>query len=393
MSGMDNILVAHLADTHLGYRQYNIYERELDIYDALDEAVDHMLEEHVELVIHAGDFFDTPKPPPQAVRRAIQALRRLKEHEIPVLAVLGDHDLPKRRGEHPLAILEEVGLIRVLGIPGVSDKPVEIRTRGGRYTLVAGLVHHRGIAREKLLARLRALNAPDAPTPKILVLHQALEGTSPEYELARGELPRGYSYYALGHIHRTMAFNVEGTIAAYPGSLDALRIDEAEYEEGHGFLLVDVGPRTAYTHLIRIETRPQPVYHVKYDALAEELRRIAAAVEKISRNGKKPLVHVIVEGENIDRKRVHMLVHRLLEKHTLYIHLIVQEKRLRESGVEVDVATGKLDRLEILKKLIGDHELAKLADEIIDLVALGGQEYELKLRIEEFFRKRYGDKP
>ncbi len=390
---MDSILVAHLADTHLGYRQYNIYERELDIYDALDEAVNRILEEHAELVIHAGDFFDSPKPPPQAVRRAIQALRRLKERNVPVLAVLGDHDLPKRRGEHPLSILEEVGLIRVLGVPGVSDKPVEVRTRGGRYALVAGLVHHRGTVREKLLARLRALNPPDSPNPKILVLHQALEGTSPEYELAKSELPRGYSYYALGHIHRTMAFNVEGAIAAYPGSLDALRIDEAEYEEGHGFLLVDVGPRTAYTHLVRIETRPQPVYRVRYEALADELRRIAAAVEKMARSGKKPLVHVIVEGEGIDRKRVHTLVHRLLEKYALYIHLIVQERRVRESGVEVDVATGRLDRLEILKKLIGDPELAKLADEIIDLVALGGQEYELKSRIEEFFRKRYGDKP
>ena len=32
--------IAHIADTHLGYRQYNIEERENDIYDAFCEAIE-----------------------------------------------------------------------------------------------------------------------------------------------------------------------------------------------------------------------------------------------------------------------------------------------------------------------------------------------------------------
>ena len=31
------VRIAHFADTHLGYKQYNLDEREKDIYDALDE--------------------------------------------------------------------------------------------------------------------------------------------------------------------------------------------------------------------------------------------------------------------------------------------------------------------------------------------------------------------
>ncbi len=42
------VRIAHLADTHhLGYKQYNLDEREKDIYDGLFEISDKILEEHV----------------------------------------------------------------------------------------------------------------------------------------------------------------------------------------------------------------------------------------------------------------------------------------------------------------------------------------------------------
>ncbi len=386
---MESVLVLHLADTHLGYRQYNIYERELDIYDAFDEATEIAIREHVDLVLHSGDFFDTPKPPPQAIRRAIRALRRLREKNIPFIAILGDHDIPKRRGEHPLAVLEEVGLARIAGIPGVSER-LWIKTRNGVDVFVAGLVHHRATMREKLLARLQSLTPPEERKPRILLLHQAVEGTSPEYELALSELPRGYSYYALGHIHRPGVYRVWGTIAVYPGSIDALRIDEV-YDEGHGVVIAEVGVETASSYFERLTSlRPQVIYRIEYnDKLSTELARIASRVSQLAQQ-KKPLVHLVIEGVDIDRQRVYKLVQRLFEKNTLYTHLVFHERAIKAGNVEIDATQGRLDRLEILKKLIGDEELAKLADDLIEMVALGASDYELRARINEFFRKRYG---
>ena len=37
------VRIAHLADTHLGYKQYNLEEREKDIYDVLEEIGDKIL--------------------------------------------------------------------------------------------------------------------------------------------------------------------------------------------------------------------------------------------------------------------------------------------------------------------------------------------------------------
>ena len=36
--------IAHLADTHLGYRQYGLLEREEDFYDAFNKIIDDIIE-------------------------------------------------------------------------------------------------------------------------------------------------------------------------------------------------------------------------------------------------------------------------------------------------------------------------------------------------------------
>ena len=36
---------AHLADTHLGYRQYGLFEREKDFYEVFDKVIDKIIEE------------------------------------------------------------------------------------------------------------------------------------------------------------------------------------------------------------------------------------------------------------------------------------------------------------------------------------------------------------
>ena len=56
------MLISHISDIHLGYSQFNLIEREQDIYDAFEETVDKSISEHADLVILAGDIFHTPRP-------------------------------------------------------------------------------------------------------------------------------------------------------------------------------------------------------------------------------------------------------------------------------------------------------------------------------------------
>jgi len=55
--------IAYISDTHLGYRQYNLDDRENDFHEAFNEAIDKAIEERVKVLTCFGNLFDSPTPP------------------------------------------------------------------------------------------------------------------------------------------------------------------------------------------------------------------------------------------------------------------------------------------------------------------------------------------
>ncbi|MEM3252505.1 MAG: metallophosphoesterase, partial [Thermoplasmata archaeon] len=67
----------HISDTHLGYRQYMLGERETDFYDSFEKVIDLAREEHVDMIVHSGDIFETSRPPNQALKVFKDTLMRI----------------------------------------------------------------------------------------------------------------------------------------------------------------------------------------------------------------------------------------------------------------------------------------------------------------------------
>jgi len=102
--------IAHISDTHLGYRQYNLDDREQGFYDAFNEAIDKAIEERADVLVHSGDLFHSPKPPVKALYIFREAIKKLKG-KIKFLTVLGEHDTPKRKAMIPHRLFD----IHILG--------------------------------------------------------------------------------------------------------------------------------------------------------------------------------------------------------------------------------------------------------------------------------------
>lgn len=125
--------IIHLADTHLGFRQYagkldldrGLNQRECDVYDAWQRAVDIAIDRNPGLVIHAGDLFDSSRPTPFAITQALDGFRRLREAGIPVVVIAGNHSTARFRSAHGsvFQILER------FGIHAVWNGPQTIRIR------------------------------------------------------------------------------------------------------------------------------------------------------------------------------------------------------------------------------------------------------------------------
>ena len=117
------MFISHISDIHLGYAQFNLQEREEDLYEVFGEAIEKSISEHVKAIILAGDIFHNPKPNGAAIIRLARELKKLKEKSIPVFFVLGEHDI-SRSNDVPLPYLfHNLGLARRLK----PESPVQIK--------------------------------------------------------------------------------------------------------------------------------------------------------------------------------------------------------------------------------------------------------------------------
>ncbi len=74
----------HIADTHLGLAAFNRLDpesgmnlREKQIYDNFLSAIDVIIKQKPDVLVHAGDLFDQVKPKTRAYTTVLEALDRL----------------------------------------------------------------------------------------------------------------------------------------------------------------------------------------------------------------------------------------------------------------------------------------------------------------------------
>ena len=218
--------LAHLADPHLGYRQYTrqnaqgINQREADVALAFRRTLDDVVAQQPNLVIVAGDVFHTVRPTNTAI---LDAFRRFQDLRVrlpaaPIVLVSGNHDTPRS--------VETGSILKLFeAIPGVHVVALEPR-RLAFPELSLALVAVPNVAWS---ADVKPALEPDpAATHNVLVTHREVEGVLP-YEAAaalgyggppirRSELHAdAFDYVALGHYH--VVTKVEPN-AWYAGALE-----------------------------------------------------------------------------------------------------------------------------------------------------------------------------
>src|SRR5664280_896161 len=95
----------HMADTHLGYRQYGLSERENDFFEVFNQTIEEAVKERPDFVVHSGDLFEYSRPPTRALLTAQKGILRLKNGKIPIYATAGNHDIIMRKNALPPQIL------------------------------------------------------------------------------------------------------------------------------------------------------------------------------------------------------------------------------------------------------------------------------------------------
>ncbi|MBC7109639.1 MAG: exonuclease SbcCD subunit D [Archaeoglobi archaeon] len=280
-----NMEFIHVADIHLGYEQYGSHERFLDFGDAFNRVVSYAIEKDVDFLLVSGDLFNKRNINPKTLLQATAILRRLREAEIPVFAIEGNHDRALYGDRISwMNYLSKEGYIHLLNIRISEGEPELVpwneKTRSGSYVelenvRIIGMKYY-GASTPKLLEMLGdELKRMRDEKFTILMLHAGLEEYMP---YAEGGLRaehllklRGLvDYLALGHIHRR--YEADGWIFN-PGSLENWNSQEVEWEKG--FYHVKLGKDGLQVKHIESERRPFLKKHINIGAFRspEELKK------------------------------------------------------------------------------------------------------------------------
>ena len=321
------MLFSHISDTHLGLVQYGSNEREEDVYDVFNQAIDKSIENNVDFVIFAGDIFHMPNPNGTAIVQMGNALKRLKENNIDSFFILGEHDISRIRTTPIPYIYHNLGFSKYIG----NGNPIEYKG-----IMLAGLDKIRKTEMsqyEEVFSNLDK-SVEKFSGHKILVLHQGItEFNKFAGELQSTDLPKNFTYYAMGHLHDKdiKQFNhLKGPIA-YPGSIE-LTTSEGIKDIKKGFFEVDISGNEAIPKWVELDTRPQFSFKVEYKELTKAIDEIT---EKISSLAKKPVIEVKIQGEDIEIDHIQAQIARLSSS-TIRCFWKIETKQISDSSVFLD---------------------------------------------------------
>ena len=246
----------HLADAHLDSpfqglsflpsNEFNNIKQSTQ--KSFSKAIDTALDQKVDLVLIAGDTFDSVHPSPQSQLFFNREVKRLTDQEIQVVMILGNHDYlnPDEM------ILPQTSYFKLLG-PDEQVETADFKTKSEfPYTVTGFSYQHNHIEVDKIS------EFPKRGDNFTIGLMHAGAKTTATYQNVYAPFTTAeikdlnYNYFALGHIHLRQTLS-EKPLIVYSGNLQGRHINE---QGAKGVYIGTVDESTKEINLDFVETAP-----------------------------------------------------------------------------------------------------------------------------------------
>jgi exonuclease SbcD len=381
----------HFADVHLGMENYGrvtpatgLHSRFEDGLKCLAFIVDTAINRKVDAALFSGDAYRTCDPNPTHQHGFAREMRRLRDANIPLVMVPGNHDMPVSFGrKSAIDIFAALGDDRVYVL--TEKKVVRIPTAAGDLQIVpfpwpvrSGLMaqdEFRGVSEEvvtheiekrsaELIAALAADANPSLPT--VLMAHimaDRAETSGSEYYAAILRDPRisvgtladhRFDYVALGHVHKFQDLNKgQQPPVVYSGSMD--RINFGEERDTKGFCLVDLKKGDTTYEFIQTPTRNFLTISCDIGENEEPTAAILSAIERKTERLPGAVVRVVYDAEGDRELDINFKeLHRALDEAWL-VDSISRAPRQNEERARRSDLTESLGWPEALDKYAEVH--------------------------------------
>ncbi len=251
---MKTVKFIHIADLHLGKRQYNLSERYNDYFRAFKWMLNFAFNEEVDFLLIAGDIFDHKNIGPSVLSELFHIIRNFKDkcfkklnRNIPLICIEGNHDNPVYSAHSWMSFLADLDLIVLLAgeynkesktfrFDEYSDKT----HRGGMIEIndicIYGLPYF-GSYTSQLFPAIKKAIPKSGSKVNILMMHFGIEGQDkrkPGVKISQSLklLHENVDYLALGHYHKQYALPPESPWIFNPGSLETNDLTELSFTRG-----------------------------------------------------------------------------------------------------------------------------------------------------------------
>ncbi|MEI7475620.1 MAG: metallophosphoesterase [bacterium] len=324
--------IVHLADLHLGFREYSKINkfsaniREFDVLQAFNEAMNKIAEINPDLIIMAGDLFHKPRPSNFTISNTIFILNKFRQKcNAKIIMIAGNHETVKTTETGSvLKILE----FSVPNIVLVEDDAKEINDDKLNVNILC--VPH------SALANIKKLNfTPDKNYKyNIMTIHGTYEncpeiaGYTDGHNITKDDLnTQKWDYIAFGHYHK---FSKLAENAYYSGAIERTTTNIWQEQEDKGFIEYNLADKKLIFHKLSNIRKVHDIkrFNAKGKTSEEINEAIFSAVEKIGNIDDSIIRFSISNADTKALREINYKQIREIRKKALHFKLnIVKDKK------------------------------------------------------------------
>jgi len=251
--------ILHVADTHLGFSAYrkvtaeSINQREIDNYNAFKQFVDYAIKSKPDLILHAGDLFDSVRPNNRAITFAIRQILRLSKQGISFVVIAGNHENPKlKETGHIFSIFDHID--NVYPVYKAKYETLSLVMKKEKITIHA---LPQTSSKDDFNDNLDKISPDPTSDYNVFITHGSVKGikefTMDEFNeliIPEGFINSNFDYIALGHYHKYTGLSEN---AFYAGSTESFTFADAGDQKG--FIEVELKDKKIKHNFVPLKNR------------------------------------------------------------------------------------------------------------------------------------------
>ncbi|MBL7002315.1 MAG: DNA repair exonuclease [Nitrosopumilus sp.] len=268
------MLFAHLSDIHLGFQKHDALQKiEQQVFE---KAIDECISSKVDFILIPGDLFHVNIPEMRVQKFAFAKFRAVHDAGIPIYVVYGSHDFSPVSNS-VIDLLAEVGYItKVTRATSHEDSTISLEflvdeKTGAKITGLSGLK----VGKDREWYEKLDRDSLEAESGfKIFLFHGGISDMKTDTGMdgdlmPLSLLPKGFSYYAGGHMHKFNHQSFDGySNVVYPGTPFAgyhADLEDNANGQKRGFVLVEFEDVVKSVEFVEIENTTYEIIEVNAD--------------------------------------------------------------------------------------------------------------------------------